>query len=281
MEVVKLLIMCLAVFAVVGVVYLLVVLLTKDKKEPTNEEILQDKLTKRCNECKGCCDDPEHLCMQVFEGEKDLEDLTMLSKLEKDELTQVVGERPDSDPLRVAFIACRGGNHAVQNYIYDGAQSCAYLNENYEGPKLCKSACLGCMDCAKVCPTGAIRKTKNNVAEVDRSLCIGCGKCVKACPDNIIKLLPTNQEVAIACNIYSKYFGGNIKEMCAVGCTNCEKCVQVCPTGALTKTQKGIMFDNSKCKKCFQCVYACPSNTITRLNSESITASVGKQEKKV
>ena len=279
MEVVKLLIMCVGIFVAVGIIYLIVALLTKDKKVPTDEEILKETISKKCKECAGCKENPETLCAQVLNGEKDVEDLTLLSKLEKDELLQVVREKADSDPTRVAFIACRGGNHAVQNYVYDGAQKCAYLNENYEGPKLCKSACLGCMDCAKVCPTGAIRKTKNNVAEVDRSLCIGCGKCLKACPDKIIKLIPVDQEVAIACNIYSKYFGGNIQEMCAVGCTKCDKCVQVCPTGALTKTSKGIMFDNSKCSKCFQCVYACPTNTITRLNAETVPVPKNKDSK--
>ena len=44
--------------------------------------------------------------------------------------------------------------------------------------------CVGCGECMKVCPMGAI-SIKAGKAETDQSLCNGCGKCVTACLLNL------------------------------------------------------------------------------------------------
>jgi len=51
--------------------------------------------------------------------------------------------------------------------------------------KACKTGCLGCGLCAKVCENDAIT-VENNLAGIDQSKCIACGKCAEKCPKKAI-----------------------------------------------------------------------------------------------
>ncbi|MCD8039220.1 MAG: RnfABCDGE type electron transport complex subunit B [Lachnospiraceae bacterium] len=54
--------------------------------------------------------------------------------------------------------------------------------------KACKSGCIGCGLCAKVCPLGAVT-VKDFNAYIDQSKCTGCGACMEKCPRKaIVKL---------------------------------------------------------------------------------------------
>ncbi|MCL2406465.1 MAG: RnfABCDGE type electron transport complex subunit B [Defluviitaleaceae bacterium] len=54
---------------------------------------------------------------------------------------------------------------------------------------ICKSGCVACKLCIKVCKNGAIN-IKNNLAEIDEKYCESCGHCEVACPFNTITTLP-------------------------------------------------------------------------------------------
>ncbi len=51
--------------------------------------------------------------------------------------------------------------------------------------KVCKSGCIGCGICQKVCEAGAITIV-NNLAEIDYDKCNNCGKCVEKCPKHVM-----------------------------------------------------------------------------------------------
>jgi NADP-reducing hydrogenase subunit HndC len=45
--------------------------------------------------------------------------------------------------------------------------------------------CLGCGQCAKNCPTGAISKTEGKAYVIDQEKCIKCGSCLTVCPGKV------------------------------------------------------------------------------------------------
>ena len=67
---------------------------------------------------------------------------------------------------------------------------CRNTQKGGEARKACKSACIGCKKCEKVCEAGAV-KVENFLALVDAEKCTGCMKCVDACPQgSITSFLP-------------------------------------------------------------------------------------------
>lgn len=53
--------------------------------------------------------------------------------------------------------------------------------------------CIGCFDCAEVCPEGAILKGERR--RIDRSTCTRCGKCADVCPGQAIRRIGKYYEV--------------------------------------------------------------------------------------
>ncbi|MFU8793508.1 MAG: NADH-ubiquinone oxidoreductase-F iron-sulfur binding region domain-containing protein [Acholeplasmataceae bacterium] len=56
-------------------------------------------------------------------------------------------------------------------------------------------SCIGCTQCAKNCPVGAIAGWPKSMHTIDQALCIKCGACVQACPVNAISTDPHLMEV--------------------------------------------------------------------------------------
>lgn len=54
--------------------------------------------------------------------------------------------------------------------------------------KECKTGCIGCKKCEKVCEFGAVTVT-DNCAVVDYEKCTACGKCHEACPKGAINII--------------------------------------------------------------------------------------------
>ncbi len=116
------------------------------------------------------------------------------------DVSKILGVEGKSADKRVAFVCCNGTDEATSTVAeYDGVRTCKAASMLYGGPMDCKYGCIGCGDCAKICPVNAIC-VDDNLARVNKNICIGCGLCVKECPKDIIKLVPVDDLVAVMCN---------------------------------------------------------------------------------
>lgn len=52
--------------------------------------------------------------------------------------------------------------------------------------KVLSEKCIGCMECAEVCPVQAISKNSNGKAEINQDICLGCGCCASCCKQSAI-----------------------------------------------------------------------------------------------
>lgn len=266
------LLILLGVATISALIYIGVYFLFSKKKKLTKKDIILSYIkesrktgkNEQCN-CDNCSIGCEEFVDKYLAGEMRISDCSSIDLFERDAIERIAGDRRSVDVEKVAFVFCKGGSRAKKAYNYLGVNTCASQKELFGGGLLCKSGCLGCMDCERVCPTGAIRKNRFGVAEVDRSKCIGCGECVKVCPNDVIGLIPLTQEVSIVCNVNSERLGNRVSEICSVGCTHCLKCVKACKYDAIRVKNGYVEIDESKCVKCFECVYACPNHTISKL----------------
>ncbi len=181
-----------------------------------------------------------------------------------DKLADLLGvEVKVSEPM-VAFVGCNGNlEDASKKADYDGIASCKAASMIFAGPNACRFGCVGCGDCAGVCPTNAICIV-DGIAHVDPRACIGCGMCVKECPKNIIKLLPVNAKVAVMCS--SKDKGAVARKACKNACIGCKKCELNCPEGAIKVVDNLSVIDYSKCSACGKCAEVCPTHCIKLLD---------------
>lgn len=167
---------------------------------------------------------------------------------------------PEVVPM-VATIYCRGDEcKASRRMKYDGVKDCRAAILVAGGDKTCQYGCLGYGACAKACPFGAIKMSKENLPVVDREKCTACGVCVAACPKTIIALAPAAKKVHVRCSSRDK--GPAVKKACEIGCIACGLCAKGCPEGAITMENNLARIDYAKCTHCETCVQLCPQRTI-------------------
>ncbi len=121
--------------------------------------------------------------------------------------------------------------------------------------------CIGCTQCARNCPVGAISGQVKSLHEIDPQLCIDCGLCSKLCPKNAIldkygfstEKVPKDQWTKPQIN----------KEIC-VGCS---LCVENCPSNCLEIegpsfhgdiNTTATLIDENACISCKICAKVCP-----------------------
>lgn len=95
-----------------------------------------------------------------------------------------------------------------------------------------KDACMHCTDagCIKVCPSGALFRTKYGTVALDTDKCIGCKECIYGCPFDVPRYDPKTDKIAKCDLCYSR-----------IDRAMDPACVKACPTGALSFGYKDEM----------------------------------------
>lgn len=177
-----------------------------------------------------------------------------------DRLSSILGVDCAATESGVAFIACNGDCNATgKKAEYDGISTCAASSMLFGGASSCIFGCVGCGDCAAVCPVDAIC-VRDSLAHVDARICIGCGKCAKTCPKHIISIIPRNATTVVMCS--NKEKGAVARKNCKNACIGCKKCQLNCPEKAITVTDNVAVIDQSKCSGCGACAENCPTKCI-------------------
>lgn len=142
---------------------------------------------------------------------------------------RVLGVEVDTSAEKmVAQVHCRGGKEtAEKRFVYEGLHDCNAAALLFGGDKSCQYGCLGLGSCMQVCPVDAISYDSEGLVWVDKGLCISCEKCVAVCPTKVIKMIPADADVIVACN--SKDKGKDTKSNCQVGCIGCQICAKKFP----------------------------------------------------
>ena len=180
-----------------------------------------------------------------------------------DKIAEIMGMESVEMERKVAVVMCRG-NHAVKKGNYAGIKDCAAASRILgNGPALCSYGCLGFGNCVNVCPEGAIAIV-DGVAKVDHDKCIGCMACANACPRHIIKEVPYDQDIVVACS--SKEKGAALRKFCDIGCIGCKLCEKTCQHDAIHVVDNLAVIDYSKCVSCGECAEKCPRHLIADCN---------------
>lgn len=180
-----------------------------------------------------------------------------------EKLAEILGVSAEDVAEQVAVVHCNGTCEATsKKAIYDGINSCRAASLLYGGPDACNYGCLGCGDCAAVCPVDAICM-KDGIARIDRRTCIGCGLCVNTCPKEIISLVPAVSKTAVLCSNQDK--GAVARKVCTNACIGCKKCEKNCPENAITVVNNLAVIDYTKCTGCGVCIEGCPTGCLKNL----------------
>ncbi|HRR89552.1 MAG TPA: 4Fe-4S binding protein, partial [Eubacteriales bacterium] len=196
-------------------------------------------------------------------GKATVEACAATSSENKIKIAEILGASvTESAPTRVV-VCCHGGNDSLDKYEYMGYGDCRSMELLAGGRKVCAWGCLGMGSCTDACHYHACEVGEKGYSEINEALCVGCGACIRACPKKIIKRIPKDAKVYVACSSRDK--GKDVRAICKRGCIACGACQRACPSGAITVIDNLAVIDYSKCTGCGLCHEKCPVKCIIAL----------------
>lgn len=166
---------------------------------------------------------------------------------------------------RVYQVHCRGGGAETSRvFEYRGMVDCNAVFALYEGNLACKEACLGLGSCIRACPYGAIGHDHAGKVWVDAQRCIGCGECASVCPTGVLRPVPVDTDVVVACNNHD--VESRVREICSVGCIACRLCERRSPGGGFAVTDNLATIDYRAGGNRLRAARACPTRCIVPMS---------------
>ncbi len=249
------------IMAGIGLVFaLLIVLVSKYcvvNEDPKIAEVSAHLCGANCGGCgyPGC----DGFAKALVEGKVSLDECGQTTKENKIEISNILGISYSGTGDTIAVVSCNGGINCNDKYSYQGYGSCVSQQILANGRKQCAVGCMGAGSCVDVCPNLAI-ECREGYAQIDPALCVSCGLCIKACPKRLIKRIPKDAKVYVACSTQCK--GRAVADMCKSGCISCGLCQKFCPNDAIHLVNNVPIIDYSKCNGCGICKEKCPRKVI-------------------
>ncbi len=176
------------------------------------------------------------------------------------DIAKIMGVEAEDVVEAEAVVKCNGNCNATCNqFNYTGINTCMASGMFFGGPDSCKYGCIGCGDCAAVCPVDAIC-IFDGIAHIDTRICTGCGLCAKTCPKKVIEIVPQYARTVNLCN--NKEKGAIARKNCKNACIACKKCELNCPEKAIVVKDNLAVVDYDKCTGCGVCVENCPTKCL-------------------
>lgn len=227
--------------------------------DPKQEQVRECLAGANCGGCgyPGC----DGYAAAVAAGEAPVNKCVAGGAAAAEQIAAIMGVAAGEATKMVAFVPCSGvEGKASKRFNYTGPQNCqAAMLFGGKSNMDCRFACIGLGNCANACQFGAM-SIVDGVAKVNREQCVGCGACVDACPKKIVKLVPYDQHVLVACSSCDK--GAAVMKICDEGCIGCMKCQRECPADAIVIKDNLARIDVSKCVQCGHCSDICPRHII-------------------
>ena len=234
------------------------------------ESFVRSKLSgANCGGCgyAGCDDFARALC----DGRAAIKDCTSTSIENKKLIAERLGQNEAGEEIKLV-VCCAGGSDSLDKYDYLGYGDCRTVAMLAGGRKICDAGCLGMGVCVANCPTKAMQMMERGYPEIAQHDCIHCGVCKKLCPKGLIRPIPADAKVYVACSSHKK--GKDVRSFCPKGCIGCGSCARVCPEQAVTVQDNLAVIDYSKCVGCGKCAQKCPTKAI-RLLQDSVSPAEG------
>lgn len=149
-------------------------------------------------------------------------------------------------------------DHGRRNLIF-GRRLSTPLRPPWSTEAAILSACTGCGDCARSCPSGIIEMGAGSYPEIrlEKAECTFCGRCAEVCRADVFDLAraPFRHTISIGERCLSR-----------TG-VECRSCQDACPEAAicfrprLANSAEPVL-DADLCSGCGACLAQCPVNAI-------------------